>query len=228
MTPSCRLSLVFASESPVVVILRRGPTRWVEVIKWRTDIDSFEHGHWLHGRIYGERCGLSPNGRLFVYFAMKYGRVNTEQGYEQTFTAVSRPPFLTALAMWPQGDTWGGGGRFIDNSTLRLAYGANGTSYPGIADTQIYMAPYRDAHPDHRPLGLKIETDLDRYGADLGFVDDVDEHGTWLGQDQGGRRILAQDGRILVLRPNGAETLLKDFNGDARQHMIAPEWATEW
>jgi hypothetical protein len=78
MSTSCRLSLVFASEAPVAVVLRRGPTEWVELIRWDTSTDFFEHGQWLHGKIYGERCGLSPNGRLFVYFAMKYGRVRTE------------------------------------------------------------------------------------------------------------------------------------------------------
>ena len=113
-SPPCRLSLVFAREAPIVVILRRGPTRWVEVIKWNTLEDAFEHGQWLHGRIYAERCGVSPNDRLFVYFALKYGKV--ARGYEQTFTAVSRPPFLTALALWPTGSTWGGGD---DSSTTR-------------------------------------------------------------------------------------------------------------
>jgi hypothetical protein len=226
--PPCRLSLVFASDAPVVVILRRGPTRWVEVIKWDTERDSFGYGQWLRGRIYAERCGLSPKGKLFVYFAMKYGRVNTDEGYEQTFTAVSRPPFLTALAMWPQGDTWGGGGRFMSETTLRLAYGANGTSHPGVADTQIYMAPYRDPHPRHQPRGLRIETDLDRYASDLGFVDDMDKDGTWLGRDHRNRRILAQDGRLLFIRPNGSEELLKDFNSDAKREVVAPRWASSW
>jgi hypothetical protein len=33
---TCRLSLVFASDAPVAVVLRRGPTNWVEVVKWDT------------------------------------------------------------------------------------------------------------------------------------------------------------------------------------------------
>jgi hypothetical protein len=110
----------------------------VEVIKWNTQEDAFEHGQWLHGRIYEERCGVSPNGSLFVYFALKYGKVATKQGYEQTYTAVSRPPFLTALALWPTGSTWGGGGRFMDNQTLRLAYGKDGTYHPGVGPTECH------------------------------------------------------------------------------------------
>jgi hypothetical protein len=80
MTPPCRLSLVFARDAPIVVVLRRGPSRVVEVVKWQTDTDQFEHGQWFHGRIYAERCGLSPNGSLFVYFAMKHGCVETKNG----------------------------------------------------------------------------------------------------------------------------------------------------
>jgi hypothetical protein len=65
----------------------------VEVVKWQTDTDQFEHGQWFYGRIYAEGCGLSPNGSLFVYFTMKHGRVDTANGYKQKFTAVSRPAF---------------------------------------------------------------------------------------------------------------------------------------
>lgn len=228
VTMPCRLSLVFAAEAPVAVVLRRGPRQWVEVIKWRTDTDDFAHGQWFHGRIYSERCGLSPDGTLFVYFAMKHGWPKSAQGYERTFTAVSRPPFLTALAMWPQGDTWGGGGRFVDNRTLRLAYGSNGTLHPGIADTEICMAPYREPHPEHLPRGLEIQTDLDRYGADRGFVERVDDHGTWTGTDHRGRRIVARDGCILVAREDATETLLADFNADSFRAVVAPAWATTW
>jgi len=228
MTPPCRLSLVFARDAPIVVVLRRGPSKMVEVVKWHTDTDQFEHGQWFHGRIYAERCGLSPSGSLFVYFAMKYGCVDTENGYQQTFTAVSRPPYLTALAMWPQGDTWGGGGRFIDDQTLRLAYGAQGTSHPGVANTQIYMAPLPEAHPQHQPRGLRIETDLDHYAPDAGFLDHVADDGAWIGADHRSRRIIVRNGRILVGDSTGGETLLRDFNADTKRGVISPQWATKW
>jgi hypothetical protein len=228
MTPLCRVSLVFARDAPIAVAIRRGPSRMVEVVKWQTDTDQFEHGQWFYGRIYAERCGLSPSGSLFVYFAMKYGRIDTEKGYEQTFTAVSRPPYLTALAMWPQGDTWGGGGRFIDDQTLRLVYGADGTSHPGVANTQIYMAPFPKAHPQHQPRGLRIETNLDHYAPDAGFLDHVSSDGAWIGVDHSGRRIIVRDGRILVVDPRGAETLLKDFNTDTQRRVISPQWARNW
>src|SRR5262249_53148185 len=32
----------------------------------------------------------------------------------------SRPPFLTALALWPKGNCWGGGGEFVSKQRVRL------------------------------------------------------------------------------------------------------------
>jgi hypothetical protein len=229
-SPPCRLALIFAQEAPVVVVLRRGPTRWVEVIKWNTQEDVFEHGQWLHGRIYEERCGVSPNGRLFVYFALKYGKVATKQGYKQTYTAVSRPPFLTALALWPTGSTWGGGGRFIDNQTLRLAYGKDATYHPGVGPTEIYMAPLPAHHPHHPPTGLRIETNLDRYAPDHNFKDrDMEYPGAeWFGRDHAGRKVFVKEGKLYRLDQEANEILLKDFNADKVRHIEAPQWAKEW
>ena len=226
---TCRLSLVFARSAPIAVILRRGPTRWVEVIKWNTAKDKFECGQWLHGRIYAERCGLSPNGKLFVYFAMKYGRVGKEHGYEQTFTAVSKPPYLTALALWPEGSTWGGGGHFVDDATLRLAYGANGTNHPGTGRTTICMAPMPSAHPSHLPHKLRIETDLDRYAPDLGFHDETaSSKDVWVGRDHANRQIIAREGVLYGINSRKKEVVLRDFNADMPERIVAPKVATEW
>ena len=100
--------------------MRRGPTDWVRLVLWRTDTDVIERGQWFHGRIYDRRCDLSPDGRLFVYFAAKRGLERLESEVGETWTAVSRPPYLTALALWPKGDSWEGGGRFESANELRL------------------------------------------------------------------------------------------------------------
>lgn len=228
---SCRVSLVFASEAPVAVVLRRGPAHWVEVVKWNTAEDTFEHGQWMHGKIYAERCGLSPNGELFVYFAMKRGKVNESDGYSYTFTAVSRPPYLTALAMWPAGSTWGGGGRFIDNKTLRLAYGDNGTRTPRAGNTEIFMAPLPMHHPNHPPGPLTIETDLDYYAPDREFraaPNGYPVDAEWTGMDHRGRRIFTRAGVLYALAGDRQTEVLKDFNVDERRQAIAPKWARHW
>ncbi|MHC4756091.1 MAG: hypothetical protein ACYTBP_13215 [Planctomycetota bacterium] len=226
----CRLSLIFARNTPITVILRRGPSRWVEVIKWDTQSDTFEYGQWMHGRIYAERCGLSPDGKLFVYFVLKHGKIDEDQGYEQSFTAVSKPPYLTALAMWPHGDTWGGGGRFIDNKTLRLAYGKYGTFHPDVGDTEIYMAPLPDVHPKHRPKGLKIETNLDYYDADRGFKDTAPEHikTEWYGRDHADRIIFVRGGKLFCVNNKSQEVLLHDFNDNVFRQVESAKWVNEW
>ena len=225
---ACRLSLIFAADEPVTVVLRRGPSKWVEVVKWDTAKDLFEEGQWFHGRIYEERCGLSPDGNLFVYFAAKYGG-SKSRGYEDTYTAVSKPPYLTALAMWPEGSTWGGGGRFIDNKTLRLAYGANGTRTPLNGNTEISMTHMPKHHPNHPPRGLKIETDLDFYDPGRAFRTADTIIGTdWSGKDHSGRVIRARGGALFYVNRNDNEVLLRNFNADERREMAAPKWAQTW
>src|SRR5262249_17885427 len=44
-------------------------------------------------------------------FAQKItGRSKKDTEYTYAWTAISRPPFLTALALWPKGDCWHGAG----------------------------------------------------------------------------------------------------------------------
>lgn len=114
MKPKPRLYVLLARGSSRAVIFRRGPSSQVQLIKWNLDDDSFEFGQWLKGRIYERRCDLSPDGELLVYFAADFRRSIG------SWTAVSRPPFLTALALWPKGDCWGGGGQFFSDTRLLL------------------------------------------------------------------------------------------------------------
>ena len=63
---------------------------------------------------------------LFLYFAMQGSRFPTS--YKGTWTAVSRAPWLHALVLWPHGDTWGGGGRFLAPRKVALRTGMPLTS----------------------------------------------------------------------------------------------------
>lgn len=83
-------------------------------MSWDTSSHEFRIGQWFKGRIYERRCDLSPSGEKLIYFAAKH------RAPLFTWTAVSRPPFLTALAMWPKGDSWGGGGLFRNERTISL------------------------------------------------------------------------------------------------------------
>lgn len=119
MSPaSCRLFVIVARPSAKAVILRRGPSKWCQLISWDMKDDAFLDGSWFHGRIYEEKCDLSPNGALFVYSAFMVITVGDQR--VGSYTAVSRPPYLHALAIWPQDSTYGGGGRFLDDGHLAL------------------------------------------------------------------------------------------------------------
>jgi len=138
----CWMFVLLARQANVGVILRRGPTKWFHVTLWDTQKDAFEGGQWFRGRIYPERCDVSPNGKLFLYFAGKFRQRDVGRGYHRTWTAVSRPPYLTALALWPIGDTWGGGGVFLDDRTVLIS-----TSAPSLGARN---------HPDHPPGPLRV------------------------------------------------------------------------
>jgi hypothetical protein len=109
-----RLFVLLARAAPTAVVFRRGPSKQVLTLKWDMASDRFFQGQWFRGRIYEHRCDLSPSGERLVYFAAKF------DSPMRTWTAVSRPPFLTALALWPKGDAWGGGGLFETEDRLRL------------------------------------------------------------------------------------------------------------
>ena len=114
MQPSTRLYVILARKSPRAVIFRRGPSKQVQLIAWNTERDTFKPGQWFKGRIYERRCDLSPDGDLLIYFAAK----NRLPLY--SWTAISRPPYLTAMAWWPKGDGWGGGGLFKTERRVML------------------------------------------------------------------------------------------------------------
>src|SRR5205814_8401788 len=141
------------------------------------DREAFADGAWFKGRIYEERCDLSADGELFLYFALKGSRWGTT--YKGTWTAVSRPPWLHALVLWPQGDTWGGGGRFVAKRKVALF-----TGMPLLT------------HPDHPLLGLEAVTadgGVPRATRGLGEKE-------WSGRDQAGEEAFTSVGKLFRRR----------------------------
>jgi len=91
------------------------------LILWHRDTDSFEDGQWLKQKVYVDRCDLSPDGQHFLYFTLGGDWSGESEG---AYTALARPPYFTALSLFPEGSTWGGGGRFLDDR-LYVADGGN-------------------------------------------------------------------------------------------------------
>jgi hypothetical protein len=200
--PSCRLFVILGRDAPTALILRRGPSKWYHLVRWRMDSDTFERGAWFHGRIYEERCDLSPDGNLVVCFC--HGGA-CRPGYTDSWTAVSRAPWLHALALWPWGTTYGGGGRFVDNRRLIL---------------HVNMPV--ETHPDHPAYGIEVIQGSAEYHRSSAEVDGAD----WSGRDHAGCLIFSQHGK-LYRRYQGGDREIADFNGlhpDPRQ---APDWAKE-
>lgn len=109
---SARLYGIIARNATKAVIFRRGPSKVTRLIVWNLNSDTLEYGQWIRARIYERRCDLSPDGKYLVYFAANH------RPPFGSWTAVSRPPWFTALALWEKGDCWGGGGLF--SSSIRL------------------------------------------------------------------------------------------------------------
>lgn len=139
----CRLFIILAREAPLAVIIRRGPSKWHHIIKWNTDSDTFEPGAWFHGQFHPERSDISPDGTRLIYFATDYSFRNRGKGFPNAWTAISKVPWLTALAVWPNFSTYFGGGLFE-------------------TDTRIWVNPdHQNSKPlaGYQPQGLEISYD---------------------------------------------------------------------
>lgn len=116
----CRLFVFLARQSPVAVVLRRGPSDWVRLTRWDTSTDRLEHGQWMRARVYERRSDISPDGSLFVAFVR--GTPDEPMPNHDTWVAVSRPPWFSALALWFVGGTYCVGGYFPGPNRLWLGF----------------------------------------------------------------------------------------------------------
>jgi hypothetical protein len=112
--PTPRLYCIPATAAPIVAVIRRGPSEWAHIGRWDTAAGTYEPGAWLHGRIYPERCDLSPDGRWLAYFTLR-ARTGSDWESGDTYIAISRLPWLKALAAWGTCGTWTRGVHFVDD-----------------------------------------------------------------------------------------------------------------
>lgn len=193
--PPPRLHVILARDAPVGLIVRRGPTQWYHLLRWRTDTDAIEPGAWFRGRLYEERCDLSPDGELFLYFALQGRKFGT--AYTGSWTAVSRAPWLHALALWPHGSTSGGGGYFAGKREVVIATGDLRT------------------HPDHPATGLEVAS---------GYRPATLRTEEWAGHDHAGELCFTRAGRLLRYR-RGREVVIADLRELTPGPQPAPNWA---
>src|SRR5262249_14837064 len=139
--------------------------------------DEFHPGAWIKARIYPERCDLSPDGELLLYFVYQGSRLRSK--YTDSYNAISRTPWLYALGLWPQGTTYGGGGRFTDNrsATLRCYPVAAHSDHPGLG-LNVTFAGLSSHLPEHASTGEAAEAE-------------------WSGRDQSGLLVYVRDGKLM-------------------------------
>jgi hypothetical protein len=105
-----RIFCITAPDARVAAVIARGPSEWCHIGRWDYERMTYQPGAWLHGVIYPQRCDLSPDGELFCYFTLKK---HADWPATNAYLAVSRLPWLTALAAWGVGSTWTRGAHFV-------------------------------------------------------------------------------------------------------------------
>ncbi len=91
-------------ESRVAAVIHKMPGRWWRLGRWDFASGAYEEGAWFRGTLYPQRCDLSPGGRWFSYFALQ---PNSSWAPGENYHAVSRLPWLKALAAWREYATGG-------------------------------------------------------------------------------------------------------------------------
>ncbi len=200
--PPPRLFVITASQADEAVIFRKGPASWCHIVRWNLADDTFHRGAWIRARVYAERCDLSPNGKLLLYFALQGARWNTT--YKGAYSAISRSPWLKALVLWPEGSTWGGGGRFVSGSHVELRSGCVTSVHPKHADPAITWSA--GCPPHHRSSGEVA-------GAE------------WSGRDRRGNLLFTRQGKVFRRMRAGPDKELIDLCGFEPDPRPAPDWA---
>jgi hypothetical protein len=196
-----RLFVIPARDESVAVVLRRGPAKWYHLILWDTRRDTFTHGAWIKGRIYEHSCDLSPDGQLFVYSVLQGSRAGTK--FTHAWTAISRPPWLFALVLWPQGTTYFGGGKFTAARSLWGKTSAGTHPEFPFPRGRLEIANQPPPAPQERPS-----------------VEDAD----WAGYDHRGNVVYSK-GDLLFRRTKSEDIPIADFSELTPNPQPAPEWA---
>jgi hypothetical protein len=109
-----RITGIPAAAAPIVAVVRRGPSAWTQIGRWDVEHATYEPGAWVRARVYEDRCDLSPDGRWLAYFTLR-GSARPDWPAGLTYIALSRLPWMRALAAWSTCGTWTRGVHFVDD-----------------------------------------------------------------------------------------------------------------
>jgi hypothetical protein len=106
-----RILGIIALHAPVVAVIRRGPTDWMHVSRWDLRTRRLASRHDLP-------AAVRPVARRpLVHVLRAEGLAKWELG--ATYIAISRLPWLTALAAWGIGSTWTRGMQFVQDRSVQ-------------------------------------------------------------------------------------------------------------
>lgn len=145
-----RIDGIVAREAPVAVIFRAGPIRQTQLLTWNLDTDEIVPGQWIIGRVYSRRCDLSPDGKLLI------GAFKKHPYFTGAWTAISRPPYFSAIAVWFGLGRWNGGGLWRGNQAVEVNVWAD-------AKNEVPPPPWLS----HRRLNLPMSEDEPIFGMRL-------------------------------------------------------------
>lgn len=124
-----RLTCLVAIDANKAVVLREKPHRRFQALLWEFNEDVVSPGQWLNAKIDTRRCDVSPDGSLMVIGAIDYRRrpphkrvIDPETKDIREWTAISRPPYFSALTLFECTFFYGSGGVWLDNNYL-IAFG---------------------------------------------------------------------------------------------------------
>lgn len=106
-----RIYCITDPESRVAVVMEKRPRQWWRLGRWDLVSGLYEEGAWFCGLLYPQRCDLSPGGLWFSYFAFK---PNSDWPAGESYDAISRMPWLQALAAWREIGTYSRGYHFVE------------------------------------------------------------------------------------------------------------------
>ena len=226
-----RLHVLFRPETPLAVIIRRGPSKTVCTLGWDRRDDSISLGQWMRARIYERRSDISSDGKYMIYLAMNGRWTSSVKG---SWTAISRTPYLKAITLWPKGDCWQGGGLFTDQHTFWLN-GCHDAPLPtpegparGMAKELRQTETFPGiAHYNAECLGIYYNR-LQRDGWEL-VESSHDQYLTVFHKAAGAGWILRKYAYASVKHPEGRGVYYDEhdlYHPATRESLIYPEW--EW
>jgi len=111
-----RVYCVTDPEARVAAIFEKRSGKWWRISRWDLSAGTYQNGAWFQGSLYPTRADLSPGGRWLSYFALKYQPRLWAAG--ATYNAVSRLPWLKALAAWRESGTYSYGYHFVSDRAV--------------------------------------------------------------------------------------------------------------